>query len=141
KPWTTWRREIRESLSTSSAKNSVRRTGSPHDLLRLDFAAGPPGRSADFRLAGRSVRAGCPELVREFRDLGLRPQQESLPRRNRPGERPLRTRGFGTFFSERDKAGFTELSSRSLRARCESFGSGDPESHRSAVKIWNSRRT
>ncbi len=26
-------------------------------------------------------------------------------------------------------------------ARCESFGSGDPESHRSAVKIWNSRRT
>src|SRR5208337_3336734 len=47
---------------------------------------------------------------------------------------------FGTFFSERDKAGFTELSSRSLRARCESFGSGDPESHRSAEKTWNNRR-
>jgi len=45
-----------------------------------------------------------------------------------------------TSFSGRDEAGPTELSSRQLRERCESFGSGDPESRRSAGKTWNNRR-
>ena len=97
--------------------------------------AGSPGRSADFRLAGRSFRAGCRELVREFREIRLCSERESMASLS-PRKTTIAIDRSATSFSGPGEVGRTEHYSRLLKRRSESFEFVDPESHQSVARIW-----